>query len=95
LVGFYEQDKLKYAGKVGTGYDEETLEILHEKMKKVQQSKSPFEDTEIKEEHVHWLKPELVGQFRYTEWTSDHKLRHPSFLGLRQDKKARDIGKEA
>ena len=94
LVGFYEQGKLKYAGKVGTGYDEETLEMLHEKMKKVEQDKSPFEDAEIKEKHVHWLKPKLVGQFRYTEWTDDHKLRHPSFLGLRQDKKAGDVRKE-
>ncbi len=95
LTGFYEQGKLKYAGKVGTGYDEETLERLYEKMKDLEQDDSPFDDDDMKEKHVHWLKPKLVGQFRFTEWTGENKLRHPSFLGLRDDKKAGDVRKEA
>ena len=94
LTGFYEKGELRYAGKVGTGYDEETLERLYKKMHELEQDHSPYDHADVKDKHVHWLKPQLVGQFRFTEWTGDNKLRHPSFLGLRKDKKAREVKKE-
>ncbi len=94
IVGFYQDDKLKHAGKVGTGYDDETLKMLYNKMQKLQRKNPPFDEDEPSYKDVTWLKPELVGEFRFTEWTKDDKLRHPSYLGLRDDKNARDVTKE-
>ena len=93
LVGYYEKGKLCYAGKVGTGYDDETLKKMHQKMKKMERKTNPFDD-EVKENNVHWLRPKLVGEFGFTEWTKDNKLRHPRFIGLRDDKKAKKVRKE-
>jgi len=93
IVGFYEGGKLKHAGKVGTGYDEETLERMHGKMKPLERENVPFEEDPAYN-NATWLKPELVGEFRFTEWTGENKLRHPSFLGLRDDKQAADVRKE-
>ena len=94
IVGYYDEGKLKHAGKVGTGYDEETLKSLHDKMKPLEQENPPFDDEDPDYKEATWLKPKLVGEFRFTEWTGDNKLRHPSFLGLRDDKKAKDVKKE-
>ncbi|MCF8228098.1 MAG: non-homologous end-joining DNA ligase [Bacteroidales bacterium] len=94
IVGYYEKGKLKHAGKVGTGYDDNTLKNLHDKMKPLEQKKPPFDEDDPGYREATWLKPFLVGEFRFTEWTSDNKLRHPSFLGLRDDKKAKDVRKE-
>ena len=63
-------------------------------MKILEQDHSPYDNEKIKTEHVHWLTPRLVGQFRFTEWTEDNRLRHPSFLGLRNDKEAVEVRKE-
>lgn len=93
VVGFYENGNLQYAGKVGTGYDDQTLKMLHKKMKPLERKSSPF-DQEVDVKNVHWLKPELVGEFQFTEWTGDNKLRHPSYLGLREDKDAKEVRKE-
>ncbi len=93
LVGYYERGKLKYAGKVGTGYDDDTLKTMHRKMKKIKRKTSPFDD-EVREKNVHWIRPTLVGEFGFTEWTNDNKLRHPRFLGLRRDKEAKNVHKE-
>lgn len=94
IVGFYEDDKLKSAGKVGTGYDDETLEMLYNKMKPLERKTPPFDEEVEDKPDIHWLTPKLVGQFQFTEWTGDHKLRHPSYIGLRDDKKAKDVNKE-
>ncbi len=94
IVGYYDHGKLKHAGKVGTGYDEETLKRVHDKMKKLEQDDPPFDNDNPDYKNATWLKPKLVGEFRFTEWTKDNKLRHPSFLGLRDDKKAKDVVKE-
>jgi bifunctional non-homologous end joining protein LigD len=94
IVGYYDDGKLKHAGKVGTGYDEDTLERLHNKMEPLEKDDHPFDEADPGYKAVTWLKPKLVGEFRFTEWTSDNKLRHPSFLGLRDDKKAKDVVKE-
>lgn len=95
IVGFYKDDKLHFAGRVGTGYDDQTLEMLYKKMKPHRQNDPPFDVGDIQnEKNTHWLKPKLVGEFQFTEWTGDDKLRHPSFLGLRDDKNAKNVTKE-
>jgi DNA ligase D-like protein (predicted ligase) len=93
LVGYYERGRLRYAGKVGTGFDTETLVNLRRKLDARKTSRSPFAD-EVKERGAHWVKPELVAQIGFSEWTRDGKLRHPRFLGLRTDKAATDVVRE-
>jgi bifunctional non-homologous end joining protein LigD len=93
LVGYYAEGELRYAGKVGTGYDEETLRALARRLEGLEQRRSPFADP-VKGRGVHFVRPELVGEFGFTEWTRDGKLRHPRYLGLRTDKQARDVRRE-
>lgn len=93
LVGYYEGDKLRYAGKVGTGYDDAFLRDFRKQMDKLTRQSSPFADS-VREKAATWIAPELVGEFGFTEWTSDGKLRHPRFLGLRRDKPAKDVVRE-
>ena len=95
LVGYYEDRKLMYAGKVGTGFSEETLRSLGKRMGELERDTPPFD------ERVHpvprgtrWVEPELVAQIGFTEWTRDGRLRHPRFLGLRDDKPAREVVRE-
>lgn len=96
LIGFYEDGKLQYAGKVGTGYTDEVLEDLHDKMSKIEVDKPVFEENkDLPSKDVHWLRPELVGEVGFTEWTNSNKLRHPRYLGLRRDKEAKDVVKES
>jgi len=94
LVGYYDGDSLRYAGKVGTGYDDETLRGLGKRLKSLERKSPPFDAEHLPEKGVHWVTPKLVGQFGFTEWTKDGKLRHPRFLGLRRDKEARQVVKE-
>ncbi len=94
LVGYYDGDALRYAGKVGTGYDDATLVRLHDRLAGMTRATSPFAD-EVDEADVTWVRPELVGAFGFTEWTDAGKLRHPRFLGLRRDKDARDVVRES
>jgi bifunctional non-homologous end joining protein LigD len=93
LVGYYERGSLRYAGKVGTGFDTQTLLTLRRKLDARKTSRSPFAD-EVKEKDAHWVKPELVAQIGFSEWTRDGKLRHPRFLGLRTDKGATEVVRE-
>ena len=93
LVGYYEDDELRYAGKVGTGYDDEFLVDFRERLDDVETDESPFSDGP-EGDSVHWVKPELVGEFGFTEWTRAGRLRHPRFLGLRRDKSAREVTRE-
>jgi DNA ligase D-like protein (predicted ligase) len=96
LVGYYDPSgDLRYAGKVGTGFDRELLHSLGRRMNELQIGASPFADPEsIRERHVTWVRPELVAQLGFTEWTSAGRLRHPRFLGLRDDKPAREVVRE-
>ncbi|WP_207388416.1 non-homologous end-joining DNA ligase [Gramella sp. KN1008] len=96
LLGFYKDDKLQYAGKVGTGYTDKMLEELQVKMSEIEVDKPAFEKNgDLPDKNVHWLKPQMVGEVAFTEWTKTNKLRHPRYLGLRRDKKAGDVVKEA
>ena len=95
LVGFYDDGSLKYAGKVGTGFDDNFLEEWHGKFEAIERKTSPFVDFDDSDQGKnHWLKPEYVGEFGFTEWTGSNKLRHPRFLGMRNDKKAKKVHKE-
>ncbi len=93
LVGYYEDGSLRYAGKVGTGYDTRTLRELRSRLDGLARSTSPFEGT-IRERGAHWVAPELVAQVGFTEWTGDGMLRHPRFQGLRTDKAPTEVVRE-
>ncbi|TMB74883.1 MAG: DNA ligase [Chloroflexi bacterium] len=90
LVGMFDGVRLRYTGKVGTGYTHETLRDLGAKLRKLRSEKSPF-DPAPRMRDATWVKPELVAQIAYAEWTADGKLRQPAFLGLRTDKKAKEV----
>lgn len=88
-----ENGKLRYAGKVGTGFNAAMRRRLYEELRKDEVPKSEVRDApRIKT--AHWVKPRLVAQVSFTEWTSDHRLRHPSFLGLREDKSVEEVVRE-
>jgi bifunctional non-homologous end joining protein LigD len=85
LVGLYDGPRLRYVGKVGTGFTEETLEMLSGKLERLRTDKSAF-DPPPPIRDATWVRPKLVAQLVYAEWTADGKLRQPAFLGLRTDK---------
>lgn len=93
LVGYYAKGKLHYAGKIGTGYDVQTLHALKKTLKAIEQASSPFSEP-LKEKGIHFVRPHLVCEVGFTEWTSSGKLRHPTYLGLRKDKSAKRVRKE-
>jgi bifunctional non-homologous end joining protein LigD len=94
LVGYYRGDRLRYAGKVGTGFTRARLRELAERLEPLLREDMPFAD-EIRERDVTWVEPQLVAQVGFSEWTRDGRLRHPRFLGLRDDKPAREVVREA
>ncbi|HKA44232.1 MAG TPA: DNA ligase D [Burkholderiales bacterium] len=97
LLGVYERDgKLRYSGKVGTGFNDAVLAGLRRKLDALAQDEPAFANPPRGAEarRSHWVKPELVAEIAFTEWTEDGTLRHPSFQGLREDKKARDVVRE-
>jgi bifunctional non-homologous end joining protein LigD len=95
LVGHHDDGgRLVYAGKVGTGYDTSTLRGLRGRLDALEQPRSPFLHGEGREAGVHWVRPELVAEVEFTEWTVDGRLRHPRFVGLRDDKPAREVRRE-
>jgi bifunctional non-homologous end joining protein LigD len=93
LVGYWDGDRLRYAGKVGTGFDHDTLERVGDELERRQRPAPPFSDARIPS-RAHWVEPELVAQVAFTEWTRDGRLRHPRYLGLRTDKPAREVVRE-
>jgi bifunctional non-homologous end joining protein LigD len=94
LVGYYEGDALRYAGKVGTGYDRALLGLIGDELEKRIVDASPFDDSGVPRKDVRWVRPELVAQVGFSEWTKDGRLRHPRFMGLRRDKSAREVVRE-
>jgi bifunctional non-homologous end joining protein LigD len=94
LVGYYDDGKLRYAGKVGTGFDQRELRALAERMAPLQRDSSPFDVGDPPARATTWVEPELVAQIAFTEWTRDGSLRHPRYLGLRDDKPARKVVRE-
>jgi bifunctional non-homologous end joining protein LigD len=95
LLGYYAGGELRYAGKVGTGFDQDTLRELGAKLRRIERKTPPFADADsIRERGVTWVEPRLVAEVGFTEWTRHGRLRHPRFLGLRFDKSAREVVKE-
>ena len=96
LLGYYDKGKLIYAGRVGTGFNRTSLKQILGELKKRKTDASPFasqlESSQAR--GVIWVKPELVGEVEFTEWTNEGLLRHPSFQGLREDKPAKQITRE-
>ena len=108
LVGYYEDRKLVFAGKVGTGFTAKSLAALHKKFQAEQRTACPFVDLPSKQNgqwvlgitpsmmrKIHWINPKFVAEIKFAEWTRDKKLRAPVFLGLREDKKPNDVVREA
>ena len=89
LVGLYDGESLRYTGKVGTGYSEKILADLAARMRPLRTVRSAFRDPP-REKGATWVKPNLVAQLAFAEWTADGRLRQPVFLGLRKDKKPRE-----
>jgi bifunctional non-homologous end joining protein LigD len=94
LLGYYEGDRLIYAGKVGTGFDDETLEDLGDSLSSRERKTSPFADKERPEKGEHFVTPEMVCEVVFSEWTEEGRLRHPRYMGLRDDKPAEDVVRE-
>lgn len=94
LIGYYEDGELRFAGKAGTGFDQRTLADLGTRLEALEVPDSPFTRGSGLPRDARWVKPRLVGQFAFSEWTRDGKLRHPSYVGLREDKFARDVVRE-
>ncbi len=97
LLGVYEPDgRLSYSGKVGTGFTAESLGQVRRALAPLEQKESPFHDPPRGAEarRAHWVKPVLVAEILFTEWTDDGTLRHPSFQGLRSDKPAAEVVRE-
>ena len=96
LVGYYEGGKLRYAGRSGTGFTQESQRDLRKRLDKLDQSKSPFDSVPKEaQKGVQWVQPKLVAQLAFASWTSDNLLRQASFRGLREDKPANEVEREA
>lgn len=97
ILGVYEKGELVYSGRVGTGFSDKFRAELRKKLDKISLPTSPFA-TRPKEpglRDAHWVSPKLVAEVAFTEWTSDGSIRHPSFQGLREDKKPEEIRRES
>ena len=93
LLGYYEDGRLRYAGKVGTGFTRATLRDLAGRLEPLRREASPFAG-QVRERGATWVEPRLVAQIGFSEWTRDGRLRHPRFLGLREDKPAGEVVRE-
>ncbi len=91
ILGVYDNGRLRYVGHVGTGFDQAELQKVMRLLGPLETKKMPFETPPPKNETPHWVKPSLVAEVRFTEWTSDGVLRQPVYLGLRDDKKAAEV----
>jgi DNA ligase D-like protein (predicted ligase) len=94
LVGYYEGGRLRYAGKVGTGYTAATLRDVGARLRELETREPPFVDARPIARGTHWVRPELVAQIGFAEWTNDGRLRQPRFLGLRDDKRPAEVVRE-
>lgn len=96
MLGVFEGDRLRYAGRVGTGFTASELDAIIARLESLAVEEPPFADApEVHGRRLHWVRPELVAEVRFQEWTSAGTLRHPSFLGLRDDKPAAQVVRES
>ena len=98
VLGTWEGDELVYVGNVGTGFSDAMIDQLLAKLRPLEQKEPPFSDVpkmpKVRKADVVWVKPELVAEVEFVEWTHDGRLRAPSFQGLRDDKSAREVHRE-
>jgi len=95
LLGYYRDGRFEYAGKVGTGFDADTLRLLGARLRELRRAQPPFADAgAIRERGVTWVEPLLVAQIGFSEWTGHGRLRHPRYMGLRDDKAASEVVRE-
>jgi bifunctional non-homologous end joining protein LigD len=95
LVGYYDGDRLAYAGKVGTGYTRQTLLDLRRRLGAIEQNRSPFATGQPPSgSGVHWVRPKLIADIAFAEWTANGPLRQPRFEGLRTDKRPTECRRE-
>jgi bifunctional non-homologous end joining protein LigD len=95
LLGYFDKNRFIYAGHTGGGFTREGLSDMHKRLKPLERKTSPFEETPKTNEKAHWVKPEVVVEVKFSEWTADRRLRQPIFVGLRDDKDAKDVEIEA
>lgn len=91
LLGQYEEGKLKFIGKCGTGFSQEILKELHSKFEPYFTDKSPLEEKVPLRDTIQWIKPKFICQVKFSEWTQDNNLRQPVYLGLRVDKSVKEV----
>ncbi len=94
LVGIYKNGKLVYAGHVGGGFDREGLKEMYDRLKPIVTSKCPFEEEPDPNMPVTWVKPKLVCEVKFAEWTTDGMMRQPVFMGVRVDKSPKQVGRD-
>ena len=94
LVGYHEGNRLRFAGKVGTGFDRTDLDAMTPMLTALERPDPPFVDPSSRRKGVHWVEPQLLAEVAFSEWTRDGRLRHPRFLGLRRDKDPREVVRE-
>jgi bifunctional non-homologous end joining protein LigD len=90
VVGLYRGRDLQYVAHVGGGFNQRSLAEIYKSMQPLKTKESPFVDAPKTNEPVQWIKPRLVAEAKFSEWTADHRLRHPVFIGLREDKRPED-----
>jgi bifunctional non-homologous end joining protein LigD len=95
LLGYFKGDRLQYVGHTGGGFTRAGLRDMHGRLSRLERKTSPFIAPPRTNERAHWARPEVVVEVKFSEWTADGKLRQPIFLGVRDDKDARDVGREA
>jgi bifunctional non-homologous end joining protein LigD len=94
VLGVYDKGKLRYVGHVGTGFNQQLLDVVYRKLKPLETTRSPFATKPPSNAPVHWVRPHLVAEVKFGEWTKDGLMRQPVFVGLRTDKKPEDVVRE-
>lgn len=94
LLGYFDHGRFIYVGHTGGGFTRQGLEDMYRRLKPLERKTSPFEETPKTNEKAHWVKPEVVVEVKFSEWTADRRLRQPIFLGGRDDKDAKEVGVE-
>jgi bifunctional non-homologous end joining protein LigD len=95
LLGYFDGNgALRYAGRMGGGFSRDSLRDMYRRLRPLARTTSPFADDVRTNERAHWVRPVVVVEVKFAEWTADGKLRQPIFLGVRDDKVARDVRRE-